>query len=95
MKGPTAASIMRLVEEWHKELGREENQPTISWRRSPFKHFQWVEGDEALGNMRVWTITELLTSRALFVEGEKCTIAWRPTRTYASAARLRFGPCNW
>ena len=41
----------------------------MSWRHSPFKDFRQVEGSAALGNMRVWTITELLTSRALVVEG--------------------------
>lgn len=71
MKGRTVASILRQVDEWHKELGREENQPTIIWRHSPFKDFQMVEGDEGLGKMRVWTITELLTSRALFIEGRE------------------------
>jgi hypothetical protein len=27
MKGRTVASILRQVEEWHKELGQETNQP--------------------------------------------------------------------
>ena len=69
MKGRTVGSILRQVEEWHKQLGHDMSQPTLSWLRSPFKDFRLVEGSEALGNMRVWTITELLTSRALFVEG--------------------------
>ena len=71
MKGRTVASILRQVEEWHKELGREGNQPTITWRHSPIKDFRLVEGEKALGNMRMWTITELLTNRALFVEGRE------------------------
>jgi hypothetical protein len=70
MKGRTVASILRQVEEWHRQLGYDANQPAFCWRRSPFKDFQLVEGSEALGNMRVWTITELLTSRALFLEGQ-------------------------
>ncbi len=69
MKGRTVASVLRQVEEWHKQLGQDTNQPCLSWRHSPFRDFRQVEGSEALGNMRVWTITELLTSRALFVEG--------------------------
>ena len=69
MKGRSAASICRLVEEWHKQLGQEIHQASLSWRHSPFKDFRLVEGSEDQGNMRVWTITELLTSRALFVEG--------------------------
>jgi hypothetical protein len=69
MKGRTVASIRRQVEEWHKELGRETNQPLVTWRHAPFNDFRLVQGEEALGNMRVWTITEILTSRALFLEG--------------------------
>ncbi len=70
MKGRTVSSILRQVEEWHKELGQDTSQPSLSWRRSPLKDFRLVEGNKALGNMRVWTITELLTSRALFLEGQ-------------------------
>jgi hypothetical protein len=69
MKGRSVASIGRLVEEWHKQLGQKTNQPSFSWGHSPFLDFRLVEGREDGGNMRVWTITELLTSRALVVEG--------------------------
>jgi hypothetical protein len=69
MKGRTVASVLRQVEEWHQQLGQDTNQPCLSWRHSPFKDYRLVEGSEALGNMRAWTITELLTSRALFLEG--------------------------
>jgi hypothetical protein len=70
MKGRTVASILRQVEEWHKQLGQDTHQPSLSWQHSTFKELRLVEGNEALGNMRVWTITELLTSRALFLEGQ-------------------------
>ncbi len=69
MKGRTVASLLRQVEEWHRQLGQDTHQPSVAWRHSPFKDFRLVEGREALGNVRVWTITELLTSRELFVEG--------------------------
>ena len=67
--GCTVASILDRVEEWHKELGQSAYRQAFSWRHSPCKDFQLIEGSEALGNMRVWSITELLTSRALFLEG--------------------------
>jgi PcfJ-like protein len=70
MKGRTVASILRQVEEWHKQLSREPHQPSLSWRHSPFRDFRLVEGSETLGDMRVWTISELLTGRALFLEGQ-------------------------
>jgi hypothetical protein len=44
MKGRTVASILRQVEEWHKELGRETNQPLITWRRAPFNDFRLIQG---------------------------------------------------
>ncbi|HEX5272806.1 MAG TPA: PcfJ domain-containing protein [Gemmataceae bacterium] len=69
MKGRTVASLLRQVEEWYRELGREANEPTVSWRPAPFNEFRLVQGEEGLGNMRVWTITEILTSRALLLEG--------------------------
>jgi hypothetical protein len=70
MKGRTVVSLLRQVEEWHKELGREVNQPSISWRPAPFGELHLVQGEERPGNVRLWTITEILTSRALFLEGQ-------------------------
>ena len=70
MKGRTVSSILRQVEDWHKQLGREPHRPSLSWRHSPFKDYRLVEGSEALGDMRVWTISELLTGRELFLEGQ-------------------------
>jgi hypothetical protein len=69
IKGRSTASICRMVEDWHKQLGQDMQQPSFSWRHSLFKDFRLVEGSEDQSNMRVWTITELLTSRALFLEG--------------------------
>lgn len=94
MKGRTISSILRQVEEWHRELGREENQPSITWRHAPFNDFSLVQGEEALGNMRVWTITEILTSRCCSLKVRRCGIAWRPTRRTASAVRSRSGRCR-
>jgi hypothetical protein len=71
MKGRTVTSILRLVEEWHKELARDGDRCLVSWPRAPFKDFRLVQEEEAPGNARVWTITEILTSRALFLEGRE------------------------
>ena len=70
MKGRTVPSILRQVAEWHKELSKEENQPKILWRHSPLKDFRFIEGSKALGNMRAWTITEILSTRGLLLEGK-------------------------
>jgi hypothetical protein len=70
IKGRTTASICRLVEEWHKQIGQDTHLPSLSWQHSPLRDFRLVEGSQEQGNMRVWTITELLTSRALVLEGQ-------------------------
>jgi hypothetical protein len=70
MKGRTTASICRLVSEWHKQLGQDSQRPMVTWPHSPIKDFQWLEGSEELENVRVWTISELLSSHALFLEGQ-------------------------
>jgi len=70
MKGRTPASMSRLVAAWHRQLGQELQQPTLCWRHSTVKDFQMVEGSAELGNSRMWTISELLTNRALFLEGQ-------------------------
>ena len=69
LKGRTVASLLRQVEEWHKELGQDRDRPSLSWPHSPFKDFRLVQRREGAGEPRVWTITELLTSRALDLEG--------------------------
>src|SRR5262249_7691336 len=40
MKGRTVASVVRQVEKWHQQLGQDTNQPSLSWRHSPFKDFR-------------------------------------------------------
>jgi hypothetical protein len=80
MKGRTVASVLRQVEEWHRELGRETYQPSIVWPRAPFNDFRLVQGEETQGNVRVWTITEILTSRELFLEGQAmrhCVVSYK------------------
>jgi hypothetical protein len=70
MKGRTVASILRQVGEWHAQLGVYTAQHVVTWPRSPIQGFQQVDGSEELENIHVWTITELLNSRALFLEGQ-------------------------
>jgi PcfJ-like protein len=70
MKGRTVASIRRLIEEWHKQLGREMHQRCFAWLHSRFNDFRLVQRSGEHGQTRVWTITELRTSQALFVEGK-------------------------
>jgi len=67
MKGRTSASLLRQADLWHRELATAE-QPTADWRPSGIVPFEFVEG-EASENPKIWSISELLSTRALFAEG--------------------------
>ncbi len=68
MKGRTPASLLRQVEAWHRTLTKTE-QPPAQWPSSGIAGFEFVEGTERGGNLKIWTITELLSTSALAAEG--------------------------
>jgi hypothetical protein len=68
MKGRTPASLLRQVAAWHRTLTKTE-QPQAQWPRSGIDNFEFVEGGERGGNLKIWTITELLSTKALIAEG--------------------------
>jgi hypothetical protein len=70
MKGRTPASLLRQVEAWHRTLAKSA-QPKAEWPRSEIDGFEFVEGAERGGNLKIWTITELLSTKALVAEGRK------------------------
>jgi hypothetical protein len=70
MKGRTPASLLRQVEAWHRMLARVD-QPKAEWPRSGIASYEFVEGAERGGNLKIWTITELLSTKALVAEGRK------------------------
>ena len=43
--------------------------PQAEWPHSGIAGFEFVEGSERGGNVKIWTITELLSTKALFAEG--------------------------
>jgi len=69
MKGRTPASLLRQVETWHKALAKV-RQPQAEWPASGIEPFEFVEGAERGGTLKVWTITELLSTKALVAEGQ-------------------------
>ena len=69
MKGRTGIALLRRVEEWHRELARESKRPPLEWSGSGVKGLQWSYRDSAAKLDVSWTITELLSSRALQEEG--------------------------
>jgi PcfJ-like protein len=86
MKGRTLRSMLRLVNEWHKQLGKQQDVPTVAWRRCKIGEFQLIEGVNHLGNMRRWTITELLNNVELLDEGRRMRHC---VATYAEACSKR------
>jgi hypothetical protein len=70
MNGRTPASLLRQVEAWHRTLAKTE-QPKADWPQSGIEGFEFVEGAERGGNLKIWSITELLSTRALVAEGRK------------------------
>jgi hypothetical protein len=68
MKGRTPEALLRQVEEWHRQLTHV-SQPAAEWNRSGIGGFEFIEGSERGGNLKIWTLTELLSSKALVTEG--------------------------
>jgi hypothetical protein len=68
MKGRTPASLLRQVTAWHRTLAKME-QPRAEWPSSGIEGFEFVEGSERSGNLKIWTLTELLSTKALVAEG--------------------------
>ncbi len=71
MRGRTAETLLRQVEQWHQQLGRESRGGNLQWKKSGINDFRYVEGNSKNRNMKVWTIRELLSSKELVAEGRK------------------------
>jgi hypothetical protein len=67
MKGRTVASLLRLVEEWHRELARETRKRPVEWEASGIGGFHLLE--EGQEGSRRWTIHEIRTDKELKDEG--------------------------
>ena len=68
IRGRTPETLLRQVEAWHGELGREAKGGELEWIRSEIGEFHTLEGSEALQNMKFWSIRELLSSDELIDE---------------------------
>ena len=69
MRGRTPETLLRQVEEWHGELGRESKSRELEWHGSGIGEFHLLEGSEEARNMKFWSIRELLSSDELIDEG--------------------------
>ncbi len=70
MQGRTPAALLRQVESWHRALAKTE-QPKADWPSSGIDAFEFEEGGERGGNLKIWTLTELVSTKALVAEGRK------------------------
>jgi hypothetical protein len=70
MKGRTVASLLRQVEEWHRQLGQDTRTAARSWAACRIGAWQYLDGSTQQESRRCWTIRELLSSRELFMEGQ-------------------------
>jgi hypothetical protein len=69
MHGRTPESLLRQVNAWHGQLGREQRFGPAQWKSSGIDGLSLIEGHERSRNMRRWTIVELLNRDALIDEG--------------------------
>jgi hypothetical protein len=68
MKGRTPEALLRQVEAWHGSLAKT-SQPKAQWSPSGIAGFEFVEGAERGDRLKIWTIIELLSAKALYDEG--------------------------
>ncbi len=68
LKGRTPASLLREVESWHSTLAAA-RFPLVEWPSSGIEGFLSVE--ETGGSPKIWTITELCSTKALVAEGRE------------------------
>ena len=70
MKGRNPESLLRQVHAWHNQLARYQPQDG-DWKSTGIDGFEFIEGSAENSNPKLWTIRELLSSRALASEGAK------------------------
>jgi hypothetical protein len=68
MKGRSPVTLLHQVEAWHRKLPNIK-QAHADWLPSNIQKLYFVEGNPESGNHRIWTTTELLSSKALAEEG--------------------------
>ena len=94
MKGRTAQSMLRMMRDWHRSLGR--GVASLSWIRSPFEPLSLEEpARERWESPRRWQMVELINSAQLRSEGtalRHCVASYadRCHRGVSSIWSLRF-----
>ena len=71
MKGRTPETLLRRVHEWHRSLASDNRVQVRQWQPSGIDGFEFLEGSQQNGNLKCWTIRELMSSKALVSEGRQ------------------------
>jgi hypothetical protein len=69
IKGRTPDSILRQMRQWHVDLRKKPEQAQVSWYECGIGELDWTEGMANSGELRRWTIKEIVTRRDLYAEG--------------------------
>ena len=69
MKGRNPATLLRQVEQWHRQLGKSAVNIKAEWAGSGIGDYDAIEGRAGSPSLRRWKIQELLSARALLAEG--------------------------
>jgi hypothetical protein len=71
MKGRTPQSLLRKVNEWHRGLAKDNTHQVGQWASTGIEGFEFIEGSQTNGSLKLWTIRELLSSKSLVDEGRQ------------------------
>lgn len=71
MHGRTPDTLLRQVEKWHRQLGKEVRGGDLQWVKSKINDYRYMTGTVKKRNEKIWTIHELLSSNELIAEGRQ------------------------
>ncbi len=71
MKGRTPESLLRKMHGWHGKLATDKSQKGREWATTGIDGFEFIEGSQSSGSLKIWTIREVLSSTALIIEGRQ------------------------
>ncbi len=71
MKGRTPDGLLARVEQWHRQLAKDNRVQVQQWKPTGIPGFDFREGSQENHTVKHWTIHELLSSKALLAEGRQ------------------------
>lgn len=86
MRGRSPDALLRQVHRWHNHLANDNTHQVRQWAPCGIEPFEFEEGSQQTGNLKIWTIRELLGSKALIAEGRQLKHC---VATYATSCARR------